>query len=186
MKSTFHTIDYTRMSLLAALICVSSYIVVPLPFSPVPLTAQSLAVMLAGSLLSPLQTFFTLILFIILGAIGLPVFAGGASGPGYLLGPTGGYLAGFLVGAVVISLMKGNVPGILRFGLANFVGGLVVVYLIGVPRLAYVTGMSLHQAFLVGGLPFLMGDMIKVFLAAILAWRLAPHLRLQGQRSYSA
>jgi biotin transport system substrate-specific component len=183
LKSLFHTVDYTRMSLLAALICVSSYIIVPLPFSPVPLTAQSLAVMLAGSLLSPLQTFVTVMLFILLGTIGLPVFAGGASGPGVLLGPTGGYLVGFLVGAVIISLLKSNTPGILRYWIANLIGGLIVVYAIGVPWLSRVTGMTLDKAFMVGALPFLPGDLIKVFLAASLAWKLAPQFKLQFRRS---
>ncbi|MDW7672054.1 MAG: biotin transporter BioY [Bacillota bacterium] len=171
------------MSLLAALICVSSYIIVPLPFSPVPLTAQSLAVMLAGSLLSPLQTFVTVMLFILLGTIGLPVFAGGASGPGVLLGPTGGYLVGFLVGAVIISLLKSNTPGILRYWIANLVGGLIVVYAIGVPWLSRVTGMTLDKAFMVGAFPFLPGDLLKVFLAASLACKLAPQFKLQFRRS---
>jgi biotin transport system substrate-specific component len=183
LKSLFCTADYTRMSLLAALICVSSYIIVPLPFSPVPVTAQSLAVMLTGSLLSPLQAFVTVLMFIFLGTIGLPVFAGGASGPGVLLGPTGGYLVGFLVGAVIISLLKSNTPGILRYGIANLVGGLIVVYAIGVPWLSQVTGMTLDKAFMVGVFPFLPGDLVKIFLAASMAWKLAPHFKLQFRRS---
>ncbi len=185
MKSTFSTPDYTRMALFAALICASSYIVVPLPFSPVPVTAQSLAVMLAGSLLSPLQACVTLLLFILLGSIGLPVFAGGASGPGVLMGPTGGYLIGFLAGAVVISILRGNSPGMIRFAVAQFIGGLVVVYLLGISRLAHVTGMPMAQAFMVGGLPFLPGDVMKVFLAALLAWKLSFHLKRVPQRHHS-
>lgn len=180
MKSTFSTKDITRISLLAALICVSGYLIIPLPFSPVPVTAQSLSIMLTGSLLSPLHAFVTVLLFLLLGIIGLPVFAGGSSGLGILLGPTGGYLAGFVLGAVVISIVKGRKPALLRYGLANFLGGLVVVYVLGVLRLSQVTGMTLNNAFLVGAVPFLAGDMIKVFLAAVIAWKTIPHL----QRKY--
>ena len=177
MKSHFTTRDTTRISLLAALICVSGYLIIPLPFSPVPATAQSLAIMLTGSLLSPLHAFAALTLFVFLGTIGLPVFAGGASGIGILFGPTGGYLAGFLFGAVTISLLKGKKPELLRLGFANAVGGILVVYLMGLFRLSQLTGMTLGNAFMVGAAPFLVGDVIKVFLAAGIAWKITPHLR---------
>ncbi len=176
MKLHLTTSDTTRISLLAALICISGYLIIPLPFSPVPATAQSLAVMLTGSLLSPLHTFVTLLLFILLGTIGLPVFAGGASGVGVLMGPTGGYLAGFLLGAVTISLLKGRKPALLRYGIANIVGGIVVVYWLGILRLSQMTGMTLNNAFVVGAVPFLAGDVIKVFLASTIAWKTVPHL----------
>ena len=179
MKSRLTTQDTARISLLAALICVSGYLIIPLPFSPVPATAQSLAIMLTGSLLSPFHTFATLTLFIFLGIIGLPVFAGGASGFGVLLGPTGGYLAGFLVGAVTISFLKGKRTNLLRFVFANTVGGILVVYLMGLLRLSQLTGMTLGNAFMVGAAPFLAGDVIKVLLAAVMTWRITPHLRRQ-------
>ncbi len=176
MKSRLNVIDTTRISLFASLICISGYLIIPLPFSPVPATAQSLAVMLTGSLLSPLHAFVTLLLFILLGIIGLPVFAGGASGIGVLFGPTGGYLAGFLFGAVAVSLLKGRKPDLLRYGLANLIGGIVVVYLLGILRLSQMTGMTLNNAFVVGAVPFLAGDVVKVFLAATIAWKTMPHL----------
>ena len=180
MKSSFSISDITRISLLATLICVSGYLIIPLPFSPVPATVQSLAVMLTGSLLSPLHAFVTLLLFILLGTIGLPVFAGGSSGIGVLFGPTGGYLAGFVLGAVVISIVKGRKPDLLRYGLANLLGGLLVVYALGILWLSQMTGMTLNNAFMVGAVPFLAGDVIKVFLAATIAWKTVPHL----QRKY--
>lgn len=179
MKSRLTTQDTARISLLAALICVSGYLIIPLPFSPVPATAQSLAIMLTGSLLSPFHALAALTLFIFLGIIGLPVFAGGASGFGVVLGPTGGYLAGFLCGAVTISLLKGKKPNLPRIIFANAVGGILVVYLMGLLRLSQLTGMTLGNAFMVGAAPFLVGDVIKVFLAAGIAWKIAPHLRRQ-------
>ena len=177
MKKRLHTSDYTRMALMAALISVSGYLILPLPFSPVPVTAQSLAIMLAGSLLAPYQAFISVGLFILLGTIGLPVFAGGASGPGVMVGPTGGYLFGFLLGAIIISHLRGSHPGFFRFALANLAGGVIAVYLIGVPWLSQITNLSLQQAFMVGGLPFLAGDLTKVAIAAGLAWKLEPQLK---------
>lgn len=179
MKSRLTTQDTARISLLAALVCVSGYLIIPLPFSPVPATAQSLAIMLTGSLLSPFHAFVALTLFIFLGIIGLPVFAGGASGIGVLFGPTGGYLAGFLIGAVTISLLKGKKPNLFRFVIANAAGGILVVYLMGLFRLSQLTGMTLGNAFVVGAAPFLMGDVIKVLLAAVITWKITPHLRRQ-------
>lgn len=180
MKSLFKTSDYTRISLMAALISVSGYIIIPLPFSPVPITAQSLAVMVTGSLLSPVHSMAALSLYVLLGLIGLPVFAGGASGVGVLLGPTGGYLVGFVLGAVVISVLKGRKPFLYRYAFANLTGGVVVVYALGVLRLAQVTGMTLGSAFMVGAMPFLVGDVVKVFVASVIAWKTAPHIQQKG------
>ncbi|MEN1761784.1 biotin transporter BioY [Anoxynatronum sibiricum] len=174
-KMTIH--DYTRIALMAALISISSYIAVPLPFSPVPVTAQTLAIMLCGMLLTVRQSFYTLSVYLLLGTIGLPIFAGGGSGLGIIMGPTGGFLFGFLLAAVFISLTKGDQPSLWRYGLVNAIGSLVVVNLAGVPWLAWATGMDLPQAFAVGFMPFLPGAIIKLVIATLLAWKLVPQLR---------
>ena len=93
-KSRFNTLELTKMGLLTALICVSAYIVIPLPFSPASLTAQTLVVNLIALLLTPRQAAFTIIVYIFLGLTGLPVFSGGVGGPGKLFGPTGGIYNG--------------------------------------------------------------------------------------------
>lgn len=183
-KMTIH--DYTRIALMATLISVSSYIAVPLPFSPVPVTAQTLAIMLCGMLFTVQQSFVTLSVYLLLGAIGLPVFAGGNAGLGVLFGPTGGFLIGFLLAAVFISSTKGDRPSLWRYGLVNAVGSLVVVNLTGVPWLAFSTGMNLSQAFAVGFMPFLPGALVKLVMATLLAWKLVPQLRFMpmGQSSH--
>ena len=96
-KSRFNTLELTKMGLLTALICVSAYIVIPLPFSPASLTAQTLVVNLIALLLPPRQAAFTIIVYIFLGLTGLPVFSGGVGGPGKLFGPTGGYIMACLL-----------------------------------------------------------------------------------------
>lgn len=161
--------DITYSSIFAALIIVLSYVSVPLPFSPVPVTGQSLAIMLAGSILTTRQASLSVLTFLFLGIVGVPVFAGGTAGIGAILGPRGGYLIGFLVGVIVISLLKGKVNKLSRLSIANTIGGIVVVYTFGVIWLSVVTGMELNQAFATGALPFIPGDIIKVVIATPLA-----------------
>lgn len=176
MRQT-NTKRLTVIALFAAIISVSSYLSIPLPFSPVPLTLQTFAIMLAGLILAPVEAGASLGVFLLLGAVGMPVFSGGTSGFGVLFGATGGYLFGFLAGAVVISLLKGKEVSFVRMIIAAAVGGVVVVYAIGVPWLAVYTGMDLSKAFTVGALPFLIGDGIKVFVAASAAVTLRKQLK---------
>jgi len=167
----------TIIALFAALISVSSYLSIPLPFSPVPLTLQTFVIMLTGLILLPMDAAASVGVFLLLGAVGLPVFSNGTSGIGVLFGATGGYLFGFLAGAVVISLLKGKEISLVRMIAATTVGGVIVVYLIGVPWLANFTGMDLKTAFTVGALPFLIGDAIKVSVAATAAVTLRKQLK---------
>lgn len=161
--------DLTYSGLFAALIIVLGYVSVPLPFSPVPVTGQSLAIMLAGSILTTRQASYSVLTFLFLGIIGVPVFAGGTAGIGVVLGPRGGYLIGFLAGAIVISLLKGTGKQLSLLAIANVVGGIVVIYALGVTWLSVVTGMGLTQAIAAGALPFIPGDIAKVVIATPLA-----------------
>lgn len=172
-----NTKKLTIVALFAALISVSSYLSIPLPFSPVPLTLQTFVIMLTGLILAPADAAMSVGVFLLLGAIGLPVYSGGASGFGTLFGATGGYLFGFLAGAVVTSLLKGKEISFVRMLIATAVGGVIVVYAIGVPWLANFTGMDLAKAFTVGAVPFLIGDVIKVVVAASAAVTLRKQLK---------
>lgn len=158
-------------ALLAALTGVLSYVSIPVPFSPVPVTGQSLGVMLAGVLLTPRQAGLSMLAFLLLGIAGAPVFAGGTAGFGILVGPTGGYLVGFLLGAVTIALLRGKnqVPRLIA---ALLVGGLIVVYIPGILWLSHVTGIGVKAAFLGGALPYLPGDILKSAVTIAAAARL--------------
>ncbi|MBI2656788.1 biotin transporter BioY [Candidatus Woesearchaeota archaeon] len=92
-------------ALFAALTAAVAWFKIPLPFTPVPITLQTLMVLLSGAMLGPYYGALSMIIYLILGAIGLPVFAGGSSGVGALLGPTGGYLFSYPVAAFVIGYM---------------------------------------------------------------------------------
>lgn len=167
--------DLTMISLFTALICVSGYIRIDLPFG-VPLTAQTLAVMLAGSVLAPRQAAFSLITYLLLGAAGAPIFAGGTAGLPIIMGKTGGYLIGFLVGAIVISLIRGKKSGLISLGLANIIGGIVIVNLFGAIWLNYITGIGMVKTFMVGVLPYIPGDLFKAVIATVIANKLNKHL----------
>ncbi len=167
----------TIIALFAALISVSSYMSIPLPFSPVPLTLQTFVIMLTGLILIPADAAASVGVYLFIGAVGLPVYSGGASGLGTLFGPTGGYLFGFLVGAYVISLLKGKGISLVKMIMATVVGGIVVVYAIGVPWLANAFNMDLVKAFSVGALPYLVGDVIKVVVASSAAVTLRKQLK---------
>src|SRR5690606_2034442 len=100
--------EMTKISLCAALLCISSYIAFPIPFTPIMITAQTIAVNLLALVLSPAHSAISVMLFMLLGIIGLPVFAGGNSGLGALFGPTGGFIIGFLFSAIAIGYFKGK------------------------------------------------------------------------------
>lgn len=171
--------DYVYAALFAALIAVLGLVSIPLPISPVPITGQSLAIMLTGSILNARQAAFSVLTFLLIGAVGVPVFAGMTGGIGILVGPRGGYLLGYLVGAVVIALLKRE-NSKWRLALANVVGGILIVYAFGVPWLHFVTGMGLEKAFMVGALPFIPGDLFKAFAATLIA--VAVNRQLQKTR----
>jgi biotin transport system substrate-specific component len=155
-------------SLFAALTAVGSWIVIPL--YPVPVTLQTLFTMLSGALLGPYFGALAMIVYVLLGLIGLPVFAQGQSGLGALAGPAGGYLVGFIVGAVVIGLLvrRRKKPGFLWLCMAMAIGELVV-YAFGVAQLSVVAGMSLDKAIYFGALLFVPGDILKIAIAALIA-----------------
>ena len=169
-----------RASLFVALITVGSYIVIPLPFSPVPIALQSGFVILAGLLLTGRWAVGSVAVYLLLGALGLPLFAGGTGGLGHLLGPTGGYLLGYLPAVMVTSLIAGD--SLLRRVLAGTTGSLVV-YCVGVPWLALVQGLTPAQAVSFGMLPFLPGDALKVIAAALLAG--SARSLLQSRRTHA-
>jgi len=158
------------------LVALSAQVVVPVPFSPVPMTLQPLAVLAVGGLLGPVAGVSALIIYIALGALGLPVFAGGGSGILRLLGPTGGYLLAFPVAAGVTGALTGRLPrSPLRVLLACALG-MVIIHAGGVAQLA-VLGADPSLAMRVGFIPFLTGDLLKVGLAAALILIAGPKVR---------
>jgi biotin transport system substrate-specific component len=139
--------------------------------SSVPVTLQTLGVMLAGLVLGARLGALSVLVYLAIGAAGVPVFAGGAAGLATFAGPTGGYLIAFPLGAFVTGLIafrRGEFRPARAFA-AAIVGGILVVYAIGIPVLAWRTGLDLGEAARLGGLIFLPGDLIKAGLATVVA-----------------
>lgn len=167
-------------SFMAALICVGAYLTVPLPLGPVPLVLQNLFVFLAGLLLGSRWGLASVGIYLLVGALGLPVFVGGTGGLAHFLGPTGGYLFGFAASAFVIGYLAERLRHRVVGDSVAVVVGVLMVFLLGVPWLKAVTGMAWEKAFLVGMLPFLPGDAIKAVTAVLLARAIRPMMKALG------
>ncbi len=167
LTATVHT------ALFAALIAVGAYIVVPLPFSPVPLVLQNMLVLLAGVLLGPRRGVLAVLLYLGLGTVGLPVFAGGAAGPATFLGPTAGYLVSYLPAAALSGALTRGFPSRARV-LAAAGGGAALILAGGTAGLVFVAGLGPLEAVMVGAAPFLPGDALKVVAIAAVYRRVAP------------
>ncbi|MFA6226406.1 MAG: biotin transporter BioY [Methanoregula sp.] len=151
-----------------ALIALGSWVSVP--FFPVPLTLQTLFVLLAGAVMRRYAV-IPVTLYILLGALGLPVFHNGIAGIGILLGPTGGYLAGFIPAALIAGLAyEVSAARVRVIGLAATT---VIIYACGISWLMYSTDMGIVAALSMGMVPFLPGDLIKGSAAYLITKRLS-------------
>ncbi|MGI6082765.1 MAG: biotin transporter BioY [Limnochordia bacterium] len=186
--------ELTRTALLASLTAVGAWLAFPLPLSPVPLTLQVVFMLMSGMLLGGRQGATSQILYLAMGALGLPVFSRGAGGLGVLLGPTGGYLAGFVPAAWICGTLAWQVHRITREGhllrACGYAGaglfGVAFLHAVGVTRLASVLHIGWGDAFVVGSLPFILPDALKAVLAASLVVGLekrgvGQNLRWQGE-----
>jgi biotin transport system substrate-specific component len=150
----------------AALVAAAAQVSVVLPGTPVPFTLQPLAVLIVGGLLGPALGASSLVLYLVLGAAGLPVFTPlGLPGAARLIGPTGGYLLAYPVAAAVVGRLVGDGSHTSRIVLAAL-AGLLLIHLGGLAQLLLLTG-SVTQAARLGTLPFVAGDLGKLALAVL-------------------
>jgi biotin transport system substrate-specific component len=167
--------------LFAGIIAILAQVSAPLPFSPVPVTGQTLGVFLAGAVLGSRPGALSVLVYLLLGACGLPVFAQGRAGAAVLLGPTGGYLAGFVLGAYLCGriLEKRRQAGYVTVAGA-MLACLAVTYTAGAFWLAASLHLSPQRALWAGVIPFLPPDLLKLALAAALAVPVRRSLRAAG------
>ncbi|MDK1384592.1 biotin transporter BioY [Sinorhizobium sp. 8-89] len=172
-----NTRDLVLIALFAAIVVVLGLIPpITLGFIPVPITAQSMGVMLAGCIIGAKRGALAFLLFVLLVAIGLPVLSGGRGGLAVLAGPSGGFILGWAVAALVTGLLaerfvhegQREIRQFVGFFLASVVGGIVVLYAIGVPWLSAVSGTPLLTA-ATGSLVFIPGDLLKAAIATLAA-----------------
>lgn len=161
----------------SGLMALASRLTLPLPWTPVPITGQTFAVLLLAAMLGARLSLATQFLYLLQGVAGLPVFSAGTTwGIGRLLGPTGGYLVGFLAVSYVVGTLADHGWGKkLLSALMMMIMGEVVLFLVAIPWLKMVLPVSWSQALGLGLLPFLPGDLFKLLLAALLlptGWKL--------------
>jgi len=169
------TRDLVLAALFAAIIVALGLLPpISLGFIPVPITAQSLGVMMAGVVLGARRGAIAALIVLVLVAIGLPVLSGGRGGLATFAGPTAGFLVGwvfaaFATGYLSERLVNSRQSGLVQtvsFFLAAMIGGIIVLYAFGIAYLAFAAKIGLSQAF-VGSLAFIPGDVIKAFVAAL-------------------
>lgn len=174
-----HSLVWT--ALLAASIGAGAYLIVPI--GPVPISMQPFFVFLAGFALGPKRGALALGLYLLAGTIGLPIFIGGKSGLGHLLGPMGGYLFGFVISAWLCGLARRSTPRIPWFkGLAYGSGALLSLYALGVIWLKFAISISWGKALMVGVVPFIPWDGVKLLAALACSRYMARYNLLPGQR----
>jgi biotin transport system substrate-specific component len=157
------------------LTALAAQLIIPLPFTPVPITGSTFAILLVGGAYGARRGAATIGTYLLVGAVGVPVFTEASGGFQVFLGATGGYLvafpiAAYLVGALARRGWDRNVAGMA----AAFALGSLTIYAIGVPWLAIVAGLDLTTAITAGAVPFLVGDAVKAVLAGLalpLAWK---------------
>lgn len=176
-EASLNVATMTRVALMAAVTAVAAQITVPI--EPVPFTFQVLAVILSGLLLGPRYGALAQAIYVLVGAVGVPVFAGFKGGLGIVFGDTGGYLLAYPFAAAVAGLAARAVANDQRRQalLASLLCGcaaLVVIYALGATWLSVIAGLSPAAALATGVLPFVVFDLVKVVVAALVAVATAP------------
>jgi len=159
----------------AALTAIAAQLTFRLPWTPVPITGQTFAVLATGTVLGWQRGALSQLLYVVVGAVGLPIYAGAAGGWEAATGATGGYLVGFILAAALVgSLSERRQDRQLLTSIPAMLAGSALIYVVGVPWLAAVLDVSGIKAMELGMVPFLIGDAAKLLLAgglAPVAWR---------------
>ncbi|KYH35448.1 biotin transporter BioY [Clostridium tepidiprofundi DSM 19306] len=180
-----NTKDMVLVSLFAALTAVGAFIQIPI--GPAPITLQVLFTALAGVILGSRLGALSQMVYVFLGLVGLPIFAGGTGGISTVFTPSFGYLIGFIVGAYIIGKISETtkVVNFTRLFIASLTG-MVVIYAIGVPYLYIIlkdvsgVGISVAKALKIGMLIFIPGDIAKCILTAVLGVKIIPIIKRQA------
>ena len=176
--------ELTLTGLATAVLCILGPLSLPLPVSPVPISLGTLGVYLAIALLGRRLGTISCLLYLLLGMVGLPVFTRDGGGAARLLGPTGGYLVGYLFLAVIAGTFVEKASGITwkayAFSGMGMLLGTAVLYLFGTLWLAYTAGMDFYGALWAGVIPFIPGDLLKMIAAVLLGTTLRERLNQAG------
>lgn len=177
-KSTSKAYSMTSIALMAAVICVVGPFT--LPIGPVPISLAPLAIFLSVYILGTKKGTLALLIYLLIGAVGVPVFSGFTGGIGKLAGPTGGYLIGYILMALIAGWFIHRFYDKVVIQFLGMVLGLAVLYAFGTAWLAYSAGMTFGAALAVGVLPFIVFDLIKIVIAIALGRAVRSRLLRSG------
>ena len=170
-----HSSDMTQVGVICAVLCILSPWAIVLPISPVPISFSLIAIYLSVYLVGYRKALLGCVLYLFLGAIGLPVYAGGMAGIGRLFGPTGGYLFGYLAVIWVFGLL-GEGRGKKWMQSGAMVIGLLCLYAIGTVWLMVQTKMTVSAALMAGVVPYIIADILKILFVTVLGDRIRKRL----------
>lgn len=175
-KSKAALLDLVFVALFAAVMTVCAQI--QIPFGEVPFTLQTLGVFIAASLLGWKRGTLSVIVYVLLGLAGVPVFAGFSGGIGVLFGPTGGYIIGFIFTALIVGLMTEKLGKKLWVEIVSMILGLAVCYAFGTVWFMFQMKMRLVESLLLCVVPYLIADALKIAFSAVLVNRLDKVIKL--------
>jgi len=159
------TTNLTLIGLMTAVTCILGPLSIVIPISPVPISFTNLAIYLTVILLGCKKGTISYLVYLFIGFVGVPVFSNFTGGPGKLLGPTGGYLIGFIFMALIAGYFVDKFPGKLHMYAVGMVLGTLVTYAMGTAWLAYQANLSFQAALFAGVIPYIPGDLVKIVLA---------------------
>lgn len=166
-KNKYTTYQLTLIGVMTAVTCILGPLTIPLPFSPVPISFTNLAVYLTVFVLGMKWGTISYLIYLLLGLVGIPVFSGFTGGLGKLAGPTGGYLIGFILLALVAGFCLDKFPGKPVIAIAGMMIGTMICYLFGSFWLSTQMKITFTASLSIGVIPYIPGDIAKIILAAI-------------------
>lgn len=172
MKFKLTTRDMTLIAMFAAVTAVLSQITIPLGFTPIPVNLATLSVLIAGGLLGSIKGAISQLVYLLIGAVGIPVFSGFRGGVGILVGPTGGYIIGYVIGAFVVGIIIEKCDRKIPTLVGAMVAGMIVLYATGTLWFMISTKNGLVASLTMCVVPFLIGDAFKIAAATFLVRRL--------------
>ena len=178
-QQTMKIQDLTLIALMAALTCILGPMSITLPFTPVPISFTNLVIYFAVMVIGMKRGTISYLVYLLIGAVGLPVFSGFSGGLAKLAGPTGGYLVGFIFLALISGFFVEKFSGNIVMAVIGMVLGTAVCYVFGTAWLAYTAHMGFAAALAAGVIPFIPGDLVKIIIAMIAG----PIIRKQLKRA---
>jgi len=172
MKNKKNTGKLVITAVFSAMLCVVAPITIPLPISPVPVSLASCIIFTASFVLPPMQCVLSVLVYLILGGVGLPVFAGFSGGAGIIAGPTGGYLIGYLAAAFIASLFNFKFKKT-YLSVIGMITGTLIMYFIGTVWFSFTQDTDFVSALLVCVVPYLLTDALKISVALVIGRRIS-------------